>query len=117
MNNAAESLRQLGQSEDTAEDPFMQELQRTLGDNNEDVLALLSQHAGAIDKDILDAKQRLDACRREVEEIWSDDHENEYELSSVFIHLGAAGYGHYYCEPEPEPCGTFCMYRKSKLLI
>jgi len=74
----------------------MQQLRQTIGDDEENILAVLTQHAGAIDKDILEAKQRLDACRREVEEIWSDDFENEYELSSVFIHLGAAGYGHYY---------------------
>lgn len=74
----------------------MQEFRQAVGDGDDNVLALLSQHAGAIDKDILEVKQRLDACRREVEEIWSDDIENEYELSSVFIHLGAAGYGHYY---------------------
>lgn len=97
LNTAAESLRQLSQVDDT-EDLHLQELRQALGDTEDNVLAMLGQHASAIEKDIVDAKQRLDACRREVEAIWSDDHENEYELSSVFIHLGAAGYGHYYCK-------------------
>jgi hypothetical protein len=97
LNTAAESLRQLSQVDDT-EDLHLQELRQALGDTEDNVLAMLGQHASAIEKDIVDAKQRLDACRREVEAIWSDDYENEYELSSVFIHLGAAGYGHYYRE-------------------
>ncbi|KAK9899710.1 cysteine proteinase [Cystobasidium minutum MCA 4210] len=95
FNTAADSLRQLSQSEDT-EDPFLQNLRTVLGDADDNILTLLNQHASATEKDIIDTKQRLDACRREVEDIWSDDVENEYELSSVFIHLGAAGYGHYY---------------------
>lgn len=117
LNTAADSLRQLSQVESTEEDFFTQELRQIIGDDEANLLALLPQHAGAIDTDILDIKQRLDACRREVEEIWSDDVENEYELSSVFIHLGAAGYGHYYCKrfmrslvllTSPNTSLTFC---------
>lgn len=98
LTTASDSLRQLSQAEDAGDDAFMQQLRSMLGEGDDNVVDTLTKHANAIENDVVEAKQRLDSCRREVDEIWSDDQENEYELSSVFIHLGAAGYGHYYCE-------------------
>jgi len=63
-----------------------------------DVFKLLEEQARVVDEEIAECKAELDVHRLELETLWTqnDDDQFEYELSSVFIHLGAAGYGHYY---------------------
>ena len=69
------------------------------------MLKELLQHAAASDQDIVSTKGEIETCRAELERLWAEDDGlgAEYELASVFIHLGAAGFGHYYLHQRALP--------------
>ena len=92
------------------EQGFNRKLLSELTSDDVDVLKLLNDNAIAIEQDISKAKLELDTSRTEMEQIWEGDQQDEYELSSVFIHLGAAGYGHYYCMSLVSSLSA-CRYR------
>ena len=85
------------ESIDTDEQEFSNKLLAEVQSDDLDLIALLGEHATAIEQDLDKTKQELETSRTQMEEIWENDQNDSYELSSVFIHLGAAGYGHYYC--------------------
>ena len=68
-------------------------------DGTFDSLAELKSEANAIESSVVETKKSLEEAKTSLDALWADDTENDYELSSVFIHLGAAGYGHYYRKP------------------
>lgn len=77
---------------------FTRQLREELAptDGSFDTFAALTSEIAAIETGIELAKKTVEETKVKLEALWADESDNDYELSSVFIHLGAAGYGHYY---------------------
>lgn len=69
-----------------------------------DAIAALESEASSLESSVAEAKKAITDAKAELESLWAQDDENEYELSSVFMHLGAAGYGHYYRKSTSTRC-------------
>lgn len=93
LKEAEAALRQASDpiAEDAQSLEFAQKLSNEFTSDGDDVLGTLASTAQSLADEVGLVKQELESCRAMTDRIWEDDHEAEYELSSVFIHLGESG--------------------------
>lgn len=80
----------------------MRDLAEALGGfpgDNESLLGLqatLKVESDRIDADISATQKRIEESLLSIEGLWAESRDCVYELSSVFMHRGQAGFGHYW---------------------
>ena len=78
-------------------------------------MQLNSEHE-YLQKELEDLRARASKLKDELEEIWKNEHEAVYELTSVFIHRGSSpSWGHYffYSRHLPEDPDSWFKYNDS----
>lgn len=102
LKETGAALQQIMEVEEGEQDAdaltFNKQLRAELApeDGSFDAVAELHTEADIIEGSMSEARKTIKEAKGSLEALWANDSDNEYELSSVFIHLGAAGYGHYY---------------------
>lgn len=84
------------------EDDFRFNVMAEIVQDDSDLRPVLAERAAAMEAEIARLKAEVRSCKDRIDQTWEEDDSADYELSSVFIHLGAAGYGHYYRESSDQ---------------
>ena len=74
----------------------------------------------ALEQEIQGIRARASALKQQLEEVWQDEKEAEYELTSVFIHRGSSPtFGHYffYARHLPENPDSWFKYNDSEVSV
>jgi ubiquitin carboxyl-terminal hydrolase 25/28 len=86
----------------------------------EDVIIDLTHEQELLKLEIEGVSDRVTSLKEELEEIWKDDVEAAYELTSVFIHRGSSpSWGHYffYSRHLPDHPDSWFKYNDSDVTV
>jgi ubiquitin carboxyl-terminal hydrolase 25 len=90
----------------------------TYSDVDEDLLGHLQAEHTALQAELSDLRTKAARLKEELEAIWRDENQAEYELTSVFVHRGSsASWGHYffYSRCLPDKPDTWFKYNDSEV--
>lgn len=85
-----------------------------------DVVAQLDEEKTRIRNEIDTLRSRVEVLKKELENLWRDSKQAEYELTSVFIHRGSSpSFGHYffYSRHLPENPDSWFKYNDSDVSV
>lgn len=91
-----------------------------LPEADEDLLVCLHNEGNVLKAELEEIRDRAATLKEEVEDIWKDDVEAAYELTSVFIHRGTSpSWGHYffYSRHLPEHPDSWFKYNDSDVSV
>jgi ubiquitin carboxyl-terminal hydrolase 25/28 len=64
---------------------------------DEELLAHLQAELGSVQNELVELRTKAARLKEELETIWADEKNMEYELTSVFVHRGSSpSWGHYF---------------------
>jgi hypothetical protein len=64
---------------------------------DEELLSDLATEVASVTAEVASVRSRIESLKTSLEELWKDEKNVEYELTSVFIHRGGnASFGHYF---------------------
>ena len=87
---------------------------------DDQLLSDLSAERDYVSDELDDLRRDVASMKQELEDIWRDEHEAVYELTSVFIHRGATPqWGHYffYSRHLPENPDSWFKYNDSEVSV
>jgi ubiquitin carboxyl-terminal hydrolase 25 len=91
-----------------------------LSEVDDDLLAGLHNEQGLLNTELEELHHRAARLKEQVEEIWKDDVEAAYELTSVFVHRGTSpSWGHYffYSRHLPDRPDSWFKYNDSDVSV
>ncbi|KAJ9115050.1 hypothetical protein QFC22_005378 [Naganishia vaughanmartiniae] len=68
----------------------------SLDPEQEQLYSALEAESTRVKQAVTEAEKEIVDLRAEMDALWQEDKECEYDLSSIFMHRGSAGFGHYW---------------------
>jgi len=95
-------------------------LQGGVEEIDQSLVDYLENERNVVQQEVHDCRSRVQQLKAELEELWSDERNEEYELSSVFIHRGTSpAWGHYffYSRDLPSNPDSWFKYNDSEVSV